>query len=671
MSSAEFSCSRRQRPLPGLVWIALAALSLGGAPGMSAAASDTVVTHTVPGGSSPVEVTDLAPDDLHELVAPIALYPDDLLAIVLPASTYPLQIVQAARFLEALENDPTLKPDEEWDESVVALLNYPEVVELLNDDLDWTWRLGEAVVAQQEDVLAAVEDFRRLAHTAGNLRSDDRQIVEVSDDAIYVRPADPEVIYVPYYEPSQVTVYQRSPVYYYYPRPYPVYYYPYPVGYSFVSFAYPYFWGVTSYYGLVWGPRYIHVYHPYYQSHPFYGYSYFDHYYYYRRPRVIVHHHHHYPRSAPKSHDWQRDDTRWRPDYKRIGSRPGHHERYIARDRDRRDAGTRDWRADRRDGSTFDRNRFEGSGPDRQRIDRDRSDRDRRQRDAGALASAPRSTSGSTSASASTDRRADIRARGPSSAREALAGRPLGQRPGQQAWASRERAVPGPSTRPGHESEGRALHRLHAPRQAGTPATGFAATPDARTSRPVTPGLARRDAAPASDTALTHRATPAPGARPHVPARQAPPAAGGQSAPRAAPQPQRREIAATPRTAPANARAPRSATPQRAPQAVAPRQAPQTIARDRAPRVASAPAPRPQAVPRAATQTQPRAAPALSAVPAPAPRAAPAPAPRSVQAPAPQAAREAVTSHSAPGTRSPRADHARGEGPRNPRGFPR
>ncbi|MFQ6005861.1 MAG: DUF3300 domain-containing protein, partial [Woeseia sp.] len=98
------------------------------------------------GGNADEEVTLLSAEALEELVGPVALYPDDLLAIVLPASTYPLQVVQAARFLERLEDDPSLKPDEEWDESITALLNYPEVVELMNDDIEWTWRLGEAVV---------------------------------------------------------------------------------------------------------------------------------------------------------------------------------------------------------------------------------------------------------------------------------------------------------------------------------------------------------------------------------------------------------------------------------------------------------------------------------------------------------------------------------------------
>ena len=123
------------------------------------------------------EIPTISASEIEELVGPIALYPDDLLAIVLPASTYPLQVVEAGRFLEALEDDPSLEPDDDWDDSVVALLNYPEVVELMNEDLDWTWRLGEAVVAQQSDVIAGIEAFRDQAYAAGNLESDDYQLV--------------------------------------------------------------------------------------------------------------------------------------------------------------------------------------------------------------------------------------------------------------------------------------------------------------------------------------------------------------------------------------------------------------------------------------------------------------------------------------------------------------
>jgi len=93
------------------------------------------------------ETVDAAPQrstaELEDMVGRIALYPDDLLAIVLPASTYPLEIVQAARFLDEVEKDSSLQPDESWDESVTALLNYPEVLRMMNDDIDWTWQLGE------------------------------------------------------------------------------------------------------------------------------------------------------------------------------------------------------------------------------------------------------------------------------------------------------------------------------------------------------------------------------------------------------------------------------------------------------------------------------------------------------------------------------------------------
>ena len=94
----------------------------------------------------------LTPAELADVVGPIALYPDDLVGIVLPASTYPLQIVEAGRFLEKRKQDPSQKPGQDWDDSVVALLNYPEVVHLLSDDLDWTWDLGTAVLNQRPDV---------------------------------------------------------------------------------------------------------------------------------------------------------------------------------------------------------------------------------------------------------------------------------------------------------------------------------------------------------------------------------------------------------------------------------------------------------------------------------------------------------------------------------------
>ena len=227
------------------------------------------------------ELPTASAEELETLVGPIALYPDDLLAIVLPASAFPLQIVAAARFLEDLESDPSLKPDDDWDDSIVALLNYPEVVELLNEDLDWTWRLGEAVVAQQADIISAIELFRDRAYAAGNLKSDDYQLVAHEGSSIQITPVEEDVIYVPYYEPEEVVVYQPRPTYYYYPRPYPVYFYPYPAYHSFHNS----FWGVTTAFAIGWNTHHLNVFHHSFYGHPYYGHSYWDR-YWYRRPDI-------------------------------------------------------------------------------------------------------------------------------------------------------------------------------------------------------------------------------------------------------------------------------------------------------------------------------------------------------------------------------------------------
>jgi len=262
-------------------------------------------------GSGNEDIPLLTKAELQELVGPIALYPDDLLAIVLPASTYPLQLVQAQRFLDDLEQDPSLKPDEDWDDSVVALLNYPEVVELLNADLDWTWQLGEAVVAQETDVIAAVSEFRDRAYAAGNLRSDTHQTVSRSDDAIEITPVEDDVIYVPYYEPERVVVYQTQPVYYYYPHAYPVYYYPYPDGYAFNS---GFFWGVTTAFTVGWLTDTVHVYHHSYFGHPYYGYHYWDG-WWYRRPTINVYNNYYSDSRYAVSRDRYRYGDHWRPRY--------------------------------------------------------------------------------------------------------------------------------------------------------------------------------------------------------------------------------------------------------------------------------------------------------------------------------------------------------------------
>ena len=275
---------------------------------------------------APAQAQDEAPvfdeDELVDLVAPVALYPDDLLAIVLPAATYPLQVVEAQRLLEARERDPGLEPDPEWDDSIVALLNYPEALQLLNDDLDWTWQLGEAVLAQQGDVLEAVEVFRDQAWLAGNLESDDYQTVERSDEGIEIRPAAQDVIYVPYYDPDVVVVRNRRPVYFYHPHAYPLYYYPYPVGHRFYS---DWFWGVSTAFTISWRHRYLHLHYFDHVGHPYYGRHYVSN-RFYRHRRAFDHHVY---RNGVRVVHRQGQAYRWHP-RSRHGARPGYR-RYGAR----------------------------------------------------------------------------------------------------------------------------------------------------------------------------------------------------------------------------------------------------------------------------------------------------------------------------------------------------
>jgi hypothetical protein len=188
-----------------------------------------------PGGAAPPS----SAEELGNLVGPIALYPDDLVAIILPASTNPLQLVQADRFLDKRKADPKLAVDDKWDDAVKSLLNYPDVVKKMSADLDWTSALGEAVVADQGAVLEAIQSFRRKAQAAGNLKSDGKQVVAAQKEIITIVPADPQVIYVPQYNPSTVVVY-GAPVWGYYPTPYPSYYYPYPPGAALAA-------------GVIWG----------------------------------------------------------------------------------------------------------------------------------------------------------------------------------------------------------------------------------------------------------------------------------------------------------------------------------------------------------------------------------------------------------------------------------
>ena len=236
-----------------------AALILGLALGPQALASQASAAESAapaPAGEA------AAVTDFEELVGPVALYPDELLAIVLPASTFPLHIVEASRYLEKKKSNPDLEPDEDWDESIVGLLNYPEVLELMNDDLDWTWELGAAVADHESDVMEAVQSFRGKAKKAGNLATNEKmkvadeevenQETKEKETVIVIESTSPEVIYVPQYEPSTVVVYQSAPYPWYYSPPYPYYYHP------AAAFWTGVFVGSAVAYGLHWGHHHHH-----------------------------------------------------------------------------------------------------------------------------------------------------------------------------------------------------------------------------------------------------------------------------------------------------------------------------------------------------------------------------------------------------------------------------
>ena len=153
-----------------------------------------------------------SPDQLDNLLAPIALYPDPLLAQVLVAATFPDQIDQAARFVrdDANADDVDGQP---WDVSVKAVAHYPEVLEMMADKLDWTTALGQAYVNQSTDLMASVQRLRAQARAAGNLGTTlDMEVVD-SDGEIELWPAQPQYLFVPYYDPA-IVFFSRAPVFF-------------------------------------------------------------------------------------------------------------------------------------------------------------------------------------------------------------------------------------------------------------------------------------------------------------------------------------------------------------------------------------------------------------------------------------------------------------------------
>ncbi|HTG15205.1 MAG TPA: DUF3300 domain-containing protein, partial [Blastocatellia bacterium] len=185
------------------------------------------------GESQVMTTTEEAPkipnDQLDSLVAPIALYPDQLLAQILAASTYPLEVIQLEQWLK---RNPNLKDQaladavakQPWDPSVQAMAVFPDVVTRLSANVSWTTNLGNAFLAQQQDVMDAVQRMRAKAQNKGALQTTEQQKVETEtveggQEAIVIEPANPQFVYVPSYDPA--VVYGPPGGY-----PYPAYYYP-------------------------------------------------------------------------------------------------------------------------------------------------------------------------------------------------------------------------------------------------------------------------------------------------------------------------------------------------------------------------------------------------------------------------------------------------------------
>ncbi len=206
------------------------ALALAAAMGLVAGGVPTPRLAWAQSASQPAEAR-LSQAQLEQMLAPIALYPDDLLAQMLMAATYPMEIVQAARWL-ARDDNAKLQGDalasalaaQPWDPSVKSLVPFPDVLKQMNEQLEWTQALGDAVLAQQEDVFNAVQVLRGRAQAAGKLESGPQQVVNVSQNVtvaapapgapppvvapppqiITIAPAQPDRVYVPVYDPGVV-----------------------------------------------------------------------------------------------------------------------------------------------------------------------------------------------------------------------------------------------------------------------------------------------------------------------------------------------------------------------------------------------------------------------------------------------------------------------------------
>jgi hypothetical protein len=153
----------------------------------------------------------LSEAQLDQLTAPIALYSDPLIGQILTAATYPLEIVEAQRWLDDPAN-AALKGDQlaaalqgqSWDLSVKSLVPFPQIVQMMDTNLEWTEQIGDAFLAQQDAIMDSVQRLRHQAAAAGSLTSTPQQTVSTEDQDIAIEPANPDVVYVPYYDPNVI-----------------------------------------------------------------------------------------------------------------------------------------------------------------------------------------------------------------------------------------------------------------------------------------------------------------------------------------------------------------------------------------------------------------------------------------------------------------------------------
>jgi hypothetical protein len=217
----------------GLAWIIVAMLVMpAGIPAQDSA--------------EPEQADRFGKEELTQMLAPIALYPDSLLTQILMASTYPLEVVEAERWLRQNKNlkddalDKALQ-EKTWDPSIKSLCHFPDVLMAMSDKLDQTRKLGDAFLSQESDVMDTIQELRLKAQEQGNLKTTEEQQVIDEQGDIRIEPADPEVVYVPVYNP----LYVYGP--WWYPEYLPYYWY-YPPGFAitggFIGFGPGIFWGV-------------------------------------------------------------------------------------------------------------------------------------------------------------------------------------------------------------------------------------------------------------------------------------------------------------------------------------------------------------------------------------------------------------------------------------------